>query len=588
MRSARGASRLVPAVVVLLATTVFLGSTLFLGSAPAIADQSAIYSAMDRVHPVYGTRGMVASQEAVASRIGLDVLKRGGNAVDAAVAVGFALAVTLPRAGNLGGGGFMLVHLAEGERTIAIDYREKAPAKAHRDMYLDAEGNVDVELSRRHPLAVAVPGTVAGMALALERYGTMSLTEVVAPAISLAEDGITVTPDLSVSLDALQERLKRWRSSREIFFKQGGAVYRPGEHLVQPDLAKSLRRIAEKGPDAFYRGRIAKRIVDSIESHGGVMTMKDMAAYEPAVREPVAGTYRGYTVVTMPPPSSGCHVIQILNILEDFPLRALGHNSAETIHLLAEAMKLAYADRSAYLGDPDAVDVPTERLLSKDYAARLRETISRDWAAPADQVMPGNVLPPESPETTHYSIIDSAGNVVSNTYTINFSYGSGLVAEGTGILLNNEMDDFSAAPGQPNAYGLLGAEANAIAPGKRPLSSMSPTIVFEGGKPFLVTGSPGGSRIITSTLQVITNVIDHGLNVAEASHAIRVHHQGFPDELRIEHGLSRDTVRLLESRGHAIVVKGAMGSTQSILVTGDGVLFGASDPRRAGALTIGY
>ncbi len=561
---------------------------ILLAASPVPAEQPAIYSSMDRVHPVYGVQGMVATQEAVASRIGRGILQRGGNAVDAAVAVGFALAVTLPRAGNLGGGGFMLIHLAENQQTVAIDYREKAPAKAHRDMYLDAEGKVDNELSRRHPLAVAVPGTVAGMALALERHGTMSLAEVVAPAISLAEEGITVTPDLSDSLKQLQDRLKRWPSSREIFFEDGERAYEPGERLVQADLAKSLHQIAEKGPAAFYRGKIAKRIVDSVKAHGGVMTLGDLSAYRPALRQPLTGTYRDHTIVTMPPPSSGCHVIQILNILEHFPLRHLGHNSAETIHLLAEAMKLAYADRSRYLGDPDAVEIPIERLLSKDYAAKLRSKISRGWAVPADQVMPAYTLPHESPETTHFSIVDRFGNVVANTYTINFSYGSGLVAEGTGILLNNEMDDFSAAPGQPNAFGFIGAEANAIAPGKRPLSSMSPTMVFRGSSPFLVTGSPGGSRIITATLQVITNVIDHGMNVAAASHAIRVHHQGFPDELRVEQGLSSDTIRLLESKGHDIVIKGAMGSTQSILVTEQGFLLGSSDPRRAGALAIGY
>ena len=557
-------------------------------TSPVVAQPGAIFSSRDRVHPVYGTRGMVSTQEAVASRIGLEILKQGGNAVDAAVAVGFALAVTLPRAGNLGGGGFMLIYLAESRRTVAIDYREKAPAGAQRDMYLDTDGKVDNELSRHHPLAVAVPGTVAGLTLALERFGNLSLATVLSPAISLAEEGIEVTPDLADSLERLGERLKRWPSSREIFFKEGGETYQPGERLVQTDLARSLRRIAAKGPAAFYTGRISRRIAESVQRHGGLLTIDDLAAYQPARREPVTGSYRGYTIVTMPPPSSGLHVIQILNILEGFPLGRLGHNSAESVHLLAEAMKLAYADRSRYLGDPDVVEIPIERLTSKAYAAQLRTRIRRDWAMPAEQVMPARTLPHESPETTHFSVVDRDGNVVANTYTINFSYGSGLVAEGTGILLNNEMDDFSAAPGQPNAFGLTGAEANAIAPGKRPLSSMSPTLVFRDGSPFLATGSPGGSRIITATLQILTNTIDHGMNIAEASHAVRVHHQGFPDELRVEQGLSRDTLRLLEAKGHHLVVRDAMGSTQSILLTAEGLLLGASDPRRAGALTVGY
>jgi gamma-glutamyltranspeptidase/glutathione hydrolase len=496
--------------------------------------------------------------------------------------------VTLPRAGNIGGGGFMLVHDAETGETVAIDYREEAGGAASRDMFLDEAGEADPERSRDSGLAVGVPGTVAGIALALERYGTISLADALAPAIELAEQGITVSPDLAASLEAAQDRLQRWPSSTEVFFKHGGRPYGPGETLVQRDLAASLRLIAEQGPDAFYDGPITERIVAAVGRAGGHLTLQDFRGYAAVVREPVRGVYRGFEVVSMPPPSSGgVHLVQLLNTLEGLPIGFLGHNGADTVHLMAEAMKLAYADRSHYLGDPDFVDVPVAALTSDAYAAHLRSLISRGRARAAAAIGPGDLSAYESPETTHFSIVDAAGNAVANTYTINFSYGTGLVAEGTGILLNNELDDFSAKPGVPNAYGLIGGDANAVTPDKRPLSSMSPTIVLADGAPFLVTGSPGGPRIITTTLQIIMNVIDHGMNVAEATYAPRVHHQWLPDELRIEEGLSPDTIRLLEQKGHDVVVGDAMGSTQSIMVTAAG-LFGSSDPRTPGALTLGY
>jgi gamma-glutamyltranspeptidase/glutathione hydrolase len=560
-----------------------------LAGAPAHAQDAAIYSALDRVHPVWAENGMVASQEALATKIGVDILKVGGNAVDAAVAVGFALAVTLPQAGNLGGGGFMIVHDAKSGETVAIDYREKAPAGASRDMFLDAAGNADSDLSQKSALAIGVPGTVAGLALALERYGTISLDRAIAPALALAEGGIVVTPGLSESLKANEEELKDWPSSAKIFFKPDGAAYEPGEKLVQADLARSLREIAAKGPDAFYKGDVARRIADGVKKAGGLITTEDLAGYQAVVREPVRGTYRGYEVLSMPPPSSGgTHIVQILNILEGFPIGYLGHNSADTIHLMAEAMKLAYADRSEYLGDSDFVDVPVRGLTSKAYAETLRAKIGRNRATPSATIKPNDPAPYESDQTTHFSVVDKDGNAVANTYTINFSYGNGLVAEGTGILLNNEMDDFSAKPGVPNAYGLIGGDANAVEPGKRPLSSMSPTIVLKDGKAFLVTGSPGGSRIITTVLQVIMNVVDHGMNVAEATVAPRVHHQWLPDVLRVEEGVSPDTVRLLEERGHTVSLQPVMGSTQSIMVGAEGALFGASDPRTPAALTAGY
>jgi gamma-glutamyltranspeptidase/glutathione hydrolase len=561
-----------------------------LAFAPPLAAQEAIYSDMAIMHPVWAEQGMVATQEAVASRVGLDILKAGGNAVDAAAAVALALAVTLPRAGNLGGGGFMIVHDAESGESVAIDYREMAPQAATRDMFLDEAGEADAEKSRFSGLAVGVPGTVAGLQLALERYGTMTLAEVIEPAIRLAEEGIEVTGDLSDSLKALEDRLKKWPSSEAVFYKAGGGYYEPGDTLTQPDLAETLKQIRDSGPSAIYGGPIGEKIAAAVSEAGGVMTAEDVANYEAKVREPVRGDYRGYKIVSMPPPSSGgAHIVQILNILEGFPIGYLGHNSAATIHLMAEAMKRAYADRSEYLGDADFVDVPLEGITSEAYAEELRAALDLHRATPSETVKPGEPAPYESNETTHFSIVDAAGNAVSNTYTINFSYGSGLVAEGTGILLNNEMDDFSSKPGVPNAYGLIGGDANAVEPGKRPLSSMSPTIVMKDGEPWLVTGSPGGSRIITTTLQVIMNMIDHGMNVAEATSAVRVHHQWLPDEIRTEQGLNPDTIRLLREMGHAVAVKSAMGSTQSIHVDPEsGLRFGFSDPRRPGALTTGY
>lgn len=569
-------------IVVLMSSIVFINTSHALQVTP-------IYSSLDRFHPVFAQHGMVASQEAVATQVGVDILAQGGNAVDAAVAVGFALAVTLPRAGNLGGGGFMMIHLAEKNETLAIDYREKSPLGSSRDMYLNDNGDVDSRLSRFHPLAVGVPGTVAGMVLALNEYGTMQLADVLEPAIRLAQEGIVMTPDLYDSLKNLEDRLKQWTSTAEIFYKPDGSFFQPGERFVQKDLAQSLSTIAEQGAGAFYQGEIADLIVAEVQRGGGLLSKQDMEEYRAVIREPVRGTYRGYDILSMPPPSSGgIHIVQILNILENFPIGFTGHNTAQSIHLMVEAMKMAYADRSEYLGDSDFVPVPVEGLTSKAYAKALSEKIDLYSAASAQDIKPGEPAAYESEETTHFSVVDSYGNAVSNTYTINFSYGTGLVAAGTGILLNNEMDDFSAKPGVPNAYGLIGGDANAIEPGKRPLSSMSPTIIFKQDKLHLVTGSPGGSRIITTTVQVIMNVIDHGMNIAEATNAARIHHQWLPDELRIEKGLSQDTIEELVEKGHKVKIKNVMGSTQSIMVSEQGHKLGASDPRRSGALTAGY
>ena len=548
----------------------------------------AIYSADAIHHPVWAKNGMVATQEALASDIGLQILKDGGNAVDAGVAVGFALAVTLPRAGNIGGGGFMMIYDAKQGKTVALDYREKAPSSATRDMYLDSAGNAVSDLSRYHGLAVGVPGTVAGLLKALEDHGTMSREQVMAPAIALAENGIEVTAGLSESLEALSDRLQKWPSTKKIFFKPDGSAYQPGERLKQPELARSLKLIAAQGADGFYKGETARKLVKAVTDAGGRMSLEDLDNYEAIARVPVKGDYRGYEIVSMPPPSSGgIHIIQILNILEGYPLKDYGQNSAQTIHLMAEAMQLAYADRAEYLGDSDFIDVPSSGLTSQAYADKLRGLIDPNKATPASTIKANNPLPYESDQTTHFSIVDKDGNAIANTYTLNFSYGTGLVAEGTGILLNNEMDDFSAKPGVPNGYGLLGGEANAVEANKRPLSSMSPTLVFKDRKPYIVTGSPGGSRIITTVTQVISNVLDHDMNIAEATHAPRIHDQWLPDEIRIEKALNVDTIKKLESMGHTVSPQATMGSTQSIMITPDGV-YGSSDPRIVDAAVVGY
>ncbi|WP_299478536.1 gamma-glutamyltransferase [uncultured Roseibium sp.] len=565
-------------------------TTLILPPIQVAAQSTPIYALTDLFHPVTSQNGMVASQEAVATAVGVEILQKGGNAVDAAIATGFALAVTLPRAGNLGGGGFMMIHMADSNETLALDYREKAPTGAFKDMFLGPDGEPDKQKSRFSGLAIGVPGTVAGFAAAFAEYGSGNVTwqDLIAPAIELAGAGITVTPGLSAALAARAERLTKDPATAEIFFKAGGVPYLPGETLVQADLARTLELISEQGADGFYKGEIAEKIAKKVQDAGGSMTVEDLADYQPVWRDPVVGKYRGYEIASMPPPSSGgVHIVQILNILERFPMNEFGPNSADSIHAMSEAMRLAYADRSKYLGDPDYVSVPIEGLTSPDYAAELTKTIQMEVARPSEEVKPANPLPYESNETTHYSVVDKDGNAVSNTYTLNFSYGSGLTADGTGVLLNNELDDFSAKPGVPNAYGLIGGTANAVEGGKRPLSSMSPTLVFKDGQFHLATGSPGGSRIITTTLQIILNIVDHQMNIAEATVAPRIHNQWLPDEIRIEEGVSPDTVRLLEDRGHTVVVKNAMGSTQSIMSI-DGVLAGFSDPRRQGALTLGY
>ncbi|MEQ9547352.1 MAG: gamma-glutamyltransferase [Marinobacter sp.] len=543
----------------------------------------------ERFHPVTAQQGMVATSHTLATEVTLEVLKNGGNAVDAAVTAGFALAVTQPRSGNIGGGGFMLVSKGDGSEPEAIDYREKAPAKATETMFQDESGEVVRDRSRFTHLAAGVPGTVAGLALALERHGTLSLKQALAPAIKLAREGFTVPRRFTEGLEQARDRLQRWPASRNAFYKEDGSAWQPGERFRQPELANTLQRIADNGVKGFYEGKTATLIAEEMARHGGLITREDLRNYRPAIRTPAHGTYRGYDIYSMSPPSSGgTHIVQILNILEGFPMAEFGHNSADAIHYMAEAMKLAYADRSKYLGDTDYVDVPLTGLTSKGYAEELRKSIDPDKARPADDINPGQPAAWESPETTHFSVVDKWGNAVSNTYTINFSYGSGITVKGAGFLLNNEMDDFSAKPGVPNAYGLIGGEANKVEAGKRMLSSMSPTIVRKDDQNVLVTGSPGGSRIITTTLQVILNVIDHGMNIQTAVSAPRMHHQWLPDEIRVEQGISPDTIRLLEERGHTVIHGSAMGAIQSIMVGEDGVLHGGADPRRSTSSAMGY
>ncbi|RBO12472.1 MULTISPECIES: gamma-glutamyltransferase [Pantoea] len=569
----------------LMSFTVVQGAA----AAPASAPPISYGVDSDTFHPVKAQHGMVASVDAMATQVGVDILRQGGNAVDAAIAVGFALAVTHPQAGNLGGGGFMLLRTASG-RTAAIDFREMAPARASRDMFLDKQGNADSKLSLTSHLASGTPGTVAGFALAAKKYGTLPLRTLLAPAIKLARDGIIVNDALADDLATYgKENLINHATSRAIFYKADGRPYQKGDRLVQKNLARSLQLIAQQGADAFYKGRIADEIAGEMAQHGGLIGKADLAAYRAVERKPVSGTYRGYEVFSMPPPSSGgIHIVQILNILENFDLAKWGFGSADAMQVMAEAEKYAYADRSEYLGDPDFVKVPQQALTSKAYARTLAQQIDVSKARPSSEIKPGKLAPYESNQTTHFSVVDKAGNAVAVTYTLNTYFGSGIVAGNSGILMNNEMDDFSAKPGTPNVYGLVGGEANAIQPAKRPLSSMSPTIVAKEGKTWLVTGSPGGSRIITTVLQMVVNSIDFGMNVAEATNAPRFHHQWLPDQLRVEKGFSPDTLRLLEAKGQHVKVLPAMGSTQSIMIGPDGMRYGASDPRSVDDLSAGY
>jgi gamma-glutamyltranspeptidase/glutathione hydrolase len=544
-------------------------------------------------HVLTGQRAMVVAQERNAARIGVEILDRGGNAVDAAVAIGFTLAVTYPRAGNLGGGGFMVIHLAKENKDIAIDYRETAPAAATPTMFLDAQGNPDPAKSRDTGLAVGVPGTVAGLVLAHEKYGSgkLPLAELLRPAIRLAGLGFQVQDDLADSMPTAAKRLARWPSTADILLKNGGQPLQAGDRLIQSDLGDTLEAIADKGADAFYRGDIAEKIAAAVRGAGGIMTTADLSNYRAIERPVVRGSYRGYDIVSMPPPSSGgVHLIEMLNILEGYDLGKLPREQA--LHYEIEAMKRAYADRAVYMGDPDKVKMPIAGLISKKYAAALRAGIG-DKSTPAADIRAGKPAETEGQNTTHFSVIDKDGNAVSNTYTLNFSYGLGLIADRTGVLLNNELDDFTAKSGASDAYGLVGFAANLPGPNKRPLSSMTPTIVLKDGKPFLVTGSPGGSRIITAVLQVIANAIDFRMPVGEAVTAPRLHNQWQPDQTYVEPGFDPAVLEALKARGHKLVATAPHTSANSIEVVPKTqftpqTYVGAADARTRGSLAAGY
>ena len=541
-------------------------------------------------YPAIAEKGMVSAQDRIAAEVGRDILARGGNAIDAAVATGFALAVTHPEAGNLGGGGFMMVHLAETGEVIALDFREMAPAGATRDMYLGTDGEVDNRLAQYSRLSAGVPGTVMGLLDALEAYGTMTRREVMGPSIRLASKGFPMSYALAQGLEESRGQLSVDESSVDYFLGR-----KAGEKFTQPDLAQTLRRILKSGADGFYAGKTAELIVAEMQKGRGVITREDLANYKTVTREAVTGQYKGHKIYAMSPPSSGgVHIVQMLNILSGYDLKADGHNSAAYLHKLIEVMRRAYADRSKYLGDPDFVDVPVLALTAQGYADDLRESISPDLAAKSRDILPGAKLPYESVNTTHYSVIDKDGNAAAVTYTLNFSYGSGYSVDGAGFLLNNEMDDFSSKPGSPNGYGLIGGDANKIEPRKRPLSSMMPMIVKKDGQVILVTGSPGGSTIITSVMQMVLNVIEWDMNLAEAVHKPRIHHQWLPDLVVTEPGISIDTLKRLEAMGHNLPKdengdydRTILGRVNSV-GQGQGVALGSADPRGPKSAAVGH
>lgn len=544
--------------------------------------------------PVRAEHGMVASTNEVASRVGVEILKRGGNAVDAAIAVAFALAVTHPSAGNLGGGGFMMIRLKNGKAT-AIDYREMAPAAATRDIYLDKDGNVITGEggSIVGYRAAGVPGTVRGMELALKRYGSGKLTwtQLVEPARRLATNGFVVTHSLARSLRGSDDYLSQYAETKRIYLRNGN-FYREGEVFRQPDLGATFARLQKGGPDEFYTGQTARLIVADMKRNNGLMTLDDLRGYVAKEREPVRGTYRGHQIISMPPPSSGGAVlIEMLNILEGFKLNEFDWASSDRYHLMTEAMRRAFADRAEYMGDADFVKVPIAGLIDKGYAEKLRTSIDPARASSSETVRAGRPAGYESEDTTHFTVVDAAGNAVANTYTLNNSYGGAVVARGTGVLLNDEMDDFAAKPGTPNLYGLIQGERNAVAPRKRPLSAMTPTFVLnKDGSLWFTIGSPGGPTIINTALCVITNVIDYGMNIQHAIDAPRIHHQWLPDELVYEpYGLSGDTQKALTTRGHKLARPRYLGDAEGIMIEPKtGIRLGATDPRRSDGPAVGY
>jgi gamma-glutamyltranspeptidase/glutathione hydrolase len=543
-------------------------------------------------YPERAKHGMVVSSHHLASQVGVEIMKKGGNAIDAAIATGFALAVTHPSAGNIGGGGFMVVYMNDG-RVTAFDFREKAPVAAHEKMYLDANGQYVKNLNHDGYLAIGVPGTVAGFFLAHEKLGSKPMPDLIAPAINLAEKGFPLSWDLCDDFKDLAPTFKKYPGSAKSFLKRDTSLYEPGEIWRQPDLAKTLRRIRRNGRDGFYTGETARLLAADMRKNGGLITENDLANYQAKERQPIHGTYRGYDIYSMCPPSSGgTALVEMLNILEGFNLREYGHSSAQHLHLMAEAMRRAFADRARYLGDPDFnPDLPIARLISKPYAEQLRRTISLNRVSPSDPVAMSEAY--ESTETTHYSVVDPAGNAVVVTYTLEEGYGSRVVAEGTGFLLNNEMGDFNPWPGHTDSTGMIGTDPNLVKPGKRMLSSMTPTIVAMNGKPYLLIGSPGGRTIINTVLQVVVNVIDFNMDIADAIAAPRIHHQWLPNVLRLEKfGTTKDTQRLLEMMGHRVQFgfsTRGQGSAMGIMIDPKtGLRLSSADPRAPDGAAVGF
>ncbi|MDA8925492.1 gamma-glutamyltransferase [Gammaproteobacteria bacterium] len=552
----------------------FLSTLLIL----SCAIESKIFNSQAIVHPEIGANGMVVTQHYLATDVGHAILQKGGNAYDASIAVAFALAVVLPRAGNIGGGGFMLMHDGVTNKNYSIDYREIAPAKATKDMYLNTDGSVDRKRSTQGALAIGVPGTVYGMWEVHQKFGSLPWKELIKPAIDLASNGFKVSPFMADALNGRYKKLGQFKNFKKIFYAEYPVIM--NSRLVQPELARTLKIIATKGVAGFYEGEIATLIADYMKKNNGLITKSDLANYRPVWREPIQGSYRDFQILTMPPPSSGgIHIIQMLNILEHYDLVSMGHNSPRYAALLTEVMKYAYADRSKYLGDPDFFDVPVNQLISKAYAKNIHQLITLDKITPSADILPGNALPHESLDTTHFSVADKDGNVVSNTYTLNSGFGSGVVINGTGVLMNNEMDDFVSSPGVPNQFGLVGGEANKIEPFKRPLSSMTPTIVFHGSKPIIATGSPGGSRIITAVLQFLLNTLDFKMEISDATVVPRIHHQWKPDVLMLEKGFDIQHIESIKGFNQKVYISGPGTSLESLEIKNN-LFYGFGDTRR--------
>ena len=540
--------------------------------------EATIFNSKAIVHPEVGENGMVVSQHYLATNVGHSILEEGGNAYDASIAVAFALAVVLPRAGNIGGGGFMIMFDETSKQSYSIDYREVAPEAATKNMFLSSDGSVNKIKARQGVLSIGVPGTVYGMWEVHKKFGSLPWSKLLAPAIQLAEDGFLVSPFMADALNRRYEKLGKYKDFNRIFYSN--YPVRMSQRLKQPNLANTLKIISVNGAKGFYEGEVAKKIDDFMKQNGGLITKKDLKNYRPIWRETLQGTFNEFEIISMGPPSSGgIHVIQMLNILENYDLMKMGHNSPTYTALLTESMKYAYADRSKYLGDPQFYDVPVQSLISKEYAKNIYKKIKLNLITSSDVIHPGSELKHESMDTTHFSVADKNGNIVSNTYTLNSGYGSGVIINGTGILMNNEMDDFVSAPGAPNQFGLIGGEANKIEPFKRPLSSMTPTIVLKNGKPVFATGSPGGSRIITAVLQFLLNTLVFKMEISDATIAPRIHHQWKPDVLMLETGFDMLHAKKIESFGQKIYLSGPGTALESIEIK-DGLFYGFGDTRR--------